>query len=69
VLFADQVNGVTNFEKANIDKYGGLVEEQWPPGFLELNLAAAERLIDAALDKRISELESLELKDDEDEDF
>ena len=69
VLFADQVNGVTNFEKANIDKYGGLVEEQWPPGFLELNLAAAESLIDAALDKRISELESLELKDDEDEDF
>jgi predicted ATPase len=70
VLFADQVNGVTNFEKANIDKYGGLVKEQWPPGFLELNLAAAETLVDAALDKRISELESLDLKDDdEDEDF
>jgi len=66
VLFADQVDGVTKFEKANIDKYGGLVEEQWPPEFLELNLAAAERLIDAALDKRISELESLDLDDDDD---
>jgi hypothetical protein len=67
VLFADQVNGVTTFEKANIDKYGGLVEEQWPPGFLELNLAAAESLVDAALDKRISELESMDLEDDEDD--
>jgi predicted ATPase len=67
VLFADQVIGVTTFEKADIDKYGGLVKEQWPPGFLELNLAAAESLVDAALDKRISELESMDLDDDDDD--
>jgi predicted ATPase len=69
VLFADQVDGVTRFEKAEIDQYGGLVEEQWPAGFLELNVVAAERLIDAALDKRIHELESVEdTQDSDDED-
>ncbi len=68
VLFADQVDGVTRFEKAEIDQYGGLVEEQWPSGFLELNVVAAERLIDAALDKRIHELESVEEAQDSDDD-
>jgi predicted ATPase len=69
VLFADQVDGVTRFDQAKIDQYGGLVEEQWPAGFLELNVVAAERLIDAALDKRIHELESVEeFQDSDDED-
>ena len=62
------MDGVTRFEKAEIDQYGGLVEEQWPSGFLELNVVAAERLIDAALDKRIHELESVEEAQDSDED-
>jgi predicted ATPase len=75
VLFADQVDGVTSFNQALIDPYGGLEQEQWPQGFLELNVNAAEKLIDAAIDKKINELENsadsddAEDVDDDEDDF
>ena len=70
VLFAQQVDGVTTFNRALIDEFGGLDQDQWPPEFLELSVVAAEKLIDAAIDKRIQQLESDEdiQADDEDED-
>jgi predicted ATPase len=72
VLFADQVDGVTTFNKAFIDEYGGLEEDEWPTEFLQLNVEAAEQLIDAAIDKRIHQLESDEetqVDDDDEDDF
>lgn len=63
VYFAEQRDGATTFKSAELDPYGGLSGD-WPPEFLDLNLEAAERLIDAAIAKRLSEL-----PDDDDEDL
>lgn len=63
IYFAEQQDGSTSFKSADLDAYGGLAGD-WPPEFLDLNLEAAERLVDAAIKKRLSELG----RDEDDED-
>ena len=66
ILYAEQENDETHFNEALIDSYGGLANE-WPRDFLDLNLVASEKLIDAAIDKRLGELEDEENEEDEGE--
>lgn len=58
ILFAEQVNGETQFRPAGLDAYGGLADDDlWPQDFLDLDTQASERIVDAAVEKRIAELE------------
>ena len=66
ILYAEQENDETYFSEALVDSYGGLANE-WPRDFLDLNLVASEKLIDAAIDKRLAELEDEENEEDEGE--
>jgi len=56
ILFAEKVDGVTEFREPTINKYG-LLEDDWPEGFLDLSAREAKILLDEARERRVRELE------------
>ena len=60
-VFAEQRDGVTTYREPSIDRFGnaeiGESNEDWPDGFLDLTLEEARRLLSAANDRRIAEIE------------
>lgn len=68
ILFAEQHDGSTVFRSGEVDTYGGLTND-WPEEFLDLDVEANEKLIRAALAKRLAELEQDDDFDDDDEDL
>lgn len=62
VVFAEQRDGVTTYREPSIDNYGsaqtGESAEDWPEGFLDLTLDEARRLLQAANERRIREIEA-----------
>lgn len=62
VVFAEQRDGVTTYREPSIDNYGsaqtGESAEDWPEGFLDLTLDEARRLLQAANERRIREIET-----------
>jgi predicted ATPase len=61
VVFAEQRDGVTTYREPGIDQYGntefGDAEQDWPEGFLDLTLDEARRLLKAANERKITEIE------------
>jgi predicted ATPase len=61
VVFAEQRDGVTSYREPGIDQYGntefGDADQDWPEGFLDLTLDEARRLLKAANERKISEIE------------
>jgi len=60
ILFAENTDGSTSIFPAELDQYGGILDgaaSRWPRDFLELTVDASEDLIEAALEKRVEELE------------
>lgn len=61
VVFAEQRNGITSYREPAIDQYGntefGDSDQDWPEGFLDLTLDEARRLLNAANERRIAQIE------------
>ncbi|MCY3642435.1 MAG: DUF3696 domain-containing protein [Acidimicrobiaceae bacterium] len=54
LLFAEQVDGVTELRQSVIDPYGGS-ESEWPSGFFDISAAEAQALVSTSLTKRYRE--------------
>lgn len=55
LLFAEKVDGDTQYTPSEINRFGGL-DEEWPDGFLDEGPKLSEQLLREALKKRKSEL-------------
>ena len=51
LLFAEQIDGVTELRQSVIDPYGGS-ESEWPSGFFDVSAAEAQALVSTSLTKR-----------------
>ena len=61
LLFAEKVDGDTQYTPSEINRFGGL-DEEWPDGFLDEGPKLSEQLLREALKKRKSELSDQNLQ-------